>query len=54
MLTHVREQHHEPVDADPEAAGRRHPVLHGPEVRLVDTHRLLVTGGLGGAWASKR
>src|SRR3954453_7254401 len=38
------EQHHEPVDADPDAAGRRHAVLQRLDVGLVVGLRLLVAG----------
>ena len=42
IVVHVGEQHHQPVDADAEAAGRRQAVLEGPQVVLVDGHRLVV------------
>ena len=42
----VGEQHHEAVDADAEAGGGRHAVLEGPQVVLVDDHRLVVAGRL--------
>ena len=38
------EQHHEPVDAEAEAARRRQAVLEGPEVVLVDGAGLDVAG----------
>ena len=39
------EQHHQPVDADADAAGRRHAVLERADEVLVVRLRLLVAGG---------
>ena len=38
----AQQDHHQPVDPHPEAAGGRHPVLHGAQVVLIYTARLLV------------
>ena len=46
IVVRVGEQHHQPVDADAEAAGRRQAVLERPQVVLVDDHRLVVAGRL--------
>ena len=40
----VGEQHHETVDADAEAAGRRQAVLERADVVLVDVHRFVIAG----------
>ena len=39
---HLGEQHHQPVDADPESAGRRQAVFERADVVLVDILGLLV------------
>ncbi len=44
----ARDQHHQPVEADAEPAGRRQPVLERADVVLVDVLGLLVAGRLGG------
>ena len=41
------DQHHQPVEPDPEPAGRRQPVLERPDVVVVDVLGLLVAGRLG-------
>ena len=43
----IREQHHEPVDADSTAPGRRQAILKGPDVIGVVEHRLFVARVLG-------
>ena len=51
----VREQHGEPVDADPLARGGRHAVLQRADVVLVHPVRLLVARARAGpACSSKR
>jgi hypothetical protein len=51
MLGAVGEQHHQAVDADAFAAGRRQAVLERADVVGVVVHRLLVAGFLGAACA---
>ena len=51
----VGEDHHEPVDAHPEPAGRRKPTFQSPQIVLVDLHRLFVASRTAPrACASKR
>ena len=53
MLARVGEQHHQPVDADAAAAGRRHADLERADEVGVVVHRLLVAGFLVGGLGAK-
>ena len=54
MLGAVGEQHHQPVDADAAAAGRRHAVFERADEVGVVVHRLLVAGVLRSSTCARK